>query len=152
MPIALPLPPLPIVPLNPDIPSIDAIFHPCVVAQRMSNNLVIYTRDLGRIIMIAYPLGPNGVRIIPGGVFEWMERRGLVLECFCALVSGQPTPVRFVNEYLSRHTVVRCHHIDNRCGFYLDVTNIHVMTLLESAYWHIPTTSFGNPDMQVLLA
>ncbi|KAF8835760.1 hypothetical protein BDN67DRAFT_1037634 [Paxillus ammoniavirescens] len=118
----------------------------------MSNDLIIYTRDLGRIITIAYPLSPNGVRIIPGGVFKWMERCRLILKCFCALVSGQPTPAHFVNKYLSRHTIVRCHHINNQCGFHLNVMNIHVMTLLESAYWHIPTTSFGNPDMQVLLA
>ncbi|KIK79499.1 hypothetical protein PAXRUDRAFT_28398 [Paxillus rubicundulus Ve08.2h10] len=144
MPIALLLPPLPIVPLNPDILSIDVIFHPCIVAQCMSNDLVIYMCDLGQIITITYPLGPNGVRIVPGGIFKWMERHGLVLECFCALMSGQPTPACFVNEYLSRHTIVHCHHIDNQCGFYLNVTNIHVMTLLESAYWHIPTTSYTS--------
>jgi hypothetical protein len=28
------------------------------------------------------------------------------------------TPARFVNEFISGHTVVRCHHVDNLCGFY----------------------------------
>ena len=87
-----------------------------------------------------------------------MERRGLVFECFCALISGQPTPARFIDEFSSRHTVVRCHHVDNRCGFYrkfffydvseclltstlVDLTKIHMMTMLESAYERIPTLS-----------
>ena len=64
------------------------------------------------------PVGPQGTRIVPGGVFDWMERRGLVFECFCALVSGQTIAARFINEYMSDHTVVCCHHPESRCGFY----------------------------------
>lgn len=48
-----PLPALPIAPIVPDVPRVDAIYHPCVVAQRMSTDLVIYTRDLGRVITVA---------------------------------------------------------------------------------------------------
>ena len=49
-----PLPALPIAlpPIGPQIPSIDAIFHPCVVVQRTSSDLVHYTRDLGRIVTV----------------------------------------------------------------------------------------------------
>ncbi|KIJ19763.1 hypothetical protein PAXINDRAFT_7045 [Paxillus involutus ATCC 200175] len=62
-------------------------------------------------------------------------------------MSGQPTPAHFMNEYLLRHTIVRCHHINSQCGFYFDVTNIHVMTILKFAYWHIPTTSCSTYSM-----
>ncbi|KAG9309389.1 hypothetical protein JVU11DRAFT_10637 [Chiua virens] len=147
-----PLPVLPIVPVVPEIPSVDVVYHPCIVAQRTSTDLVIYTRDLGRIITIAYPLGPHGARIVPSGVFHWMERRGLVFECFCALVSSQLTPARFVDEFISRHTVVRCHYADNHCGFYLDLTRIYLMTLYESPYEYLPTLTFGVPNINSILA
>ena len=47
-----PLPALLIAPIIPDVPTVDAIYRPCVLAQRMSTDLVIYTRDLGRIVTI----------------------------------------------------------------------------------------------------
>ena len=47
------LPPLPIALNNPEIPAIDAVFHPCVIAQRTSTDLVIYTHNLGRVITVA---------------------------------------------------------------------------------------------------
>jgi len=48
-----PLPPLPIALNDPEIPAVDVIFHPCVVAQRTSTDLIVYTRDLGRVITVA---------------------------------------------------------------------------------------------------
>lgn len=48
-----PLPSLLIALNDPEIPAVDAIFHPCIVAQRTSSDLVIYTRDLGRVITVA---------------------------------------------------------------------------------------------------
>lgn len=48
-----PLPALPIAPIVPEIPLIDAVYHPCVVAQRTSTDLVVYSRDLGRVITVA---------------------------------------------------------------------------------------------------
>ena len=50
---AHPLSPLPITPLITDIPPINKIYHPYVVAQQMSNNLVIYSHDIGRLVTIA---------------------------------------------------------------------------------------------------
>ncbi|KAF8122015.1 hypothetical protein EV363DRAFT_1301438 [Boletus edulis] len=147
-----PLPALPIVPIVPEIPPIDAIYHPCIVVQRTSTNLIIYTRDLGCMITVAYPLGPFGAHIVPSGIFDWMKRRGLVFECFCALVSSQPTPARFVNEFLSEHTVVRCHYGDNHCGFYLDITKTCLTTLFESSYKYLPTLAFGVPRIPAILA
>ncbi|KAG9309528.1 hypothetical protein JVU11DRAFT_10502 [Chiua virens] len=143
------LPALPIAAAVPIIPSIDAVFHPCIVAQLVSNDIVIYSRDFGCVITVAYPVRLCGTRIVPSGIFSWMQRRGLVFECFCGLVSTQNTPARFVDEFASGHTVVRCHYVENHCGFYLDLTKIRLMTLYESTYEYLPTSSIGAPRPQI---
>ncbi|KAG1718644.1 hypothetical protein EDB19DRAFT_873515 [Suillus lakei] len=103
--------------------------------------------------MIAYPVSYRGQRIVPEGVFDFLHRRGLTWECFCGLISGQPTPARFVNEFISGHTVVRCHHVDNHCGFYLNIDSIYLTAFLESRYEHLPTLLRGRvPDMVSLVA
>lgn len=64
------------------------------------------------------PVSYCGQHIVPEGIFDFLHRRSLMWECFCSLISGQPTPACFVNEFISGHTVVRCHHVDNLYGFY----------------------------------
>ncbi|KAG1853369.1 hypothetical protein F4604DRAFT_1933264 [Suillus subluteus] len=118
---------------------INSIFHACVVAQHSSTELLVYSREVGQLVMIAYPMSCRGQRIVPEGVFDFLRRRGLTWECFCGLISGQPTPARFADEFISGHTVVRCHHVDNRCGFYLNIDSIYHTALLESRYEHLPT-------------
>ena len=44
---------LPVAPRVVGTPAVDRIYHPYIVAQRMSNDLVIYSRDIGRIVTIA---------------------------------------------------------------------------------------------------
>ena len=52
-PASPPLPALAIAAIVPEIPLIGAVFYPCVVAQHTTSDLVVYSRDLGRIITIA---------------------------------------------------------------------------------------------------
>ncbi|KAG0704066.1 hypothetical protein DFH29DRAFT_874011 [Suillus ampliporus] len=132
---------------------IRSIFHPCIVTQRSSTELLVYSREVGQLVMIAYPVSYRGQRIVPEGVFDFLHRCSLTWECFCSLISGQPTPARFVNEFISGHTVVRCHHVDNHCGFYLNIDSIYLTTFLESRYEHLPTLLHGHvPDMVSLVA
>ncbi|KAG1788076.1 hypothetical protein EV424DRAFT_1356272 [Suillus variegatus] len=129
-----------------------SIFHPCVVAQRSSTELLVYSREVGQLVMIAYPVLYHGQRIVPEGIFDFLCRRGLTSECFCGLISGQPTPACFINEFISGHTVVRCHHVNNRCGFYLNINSIYCTAFLESRYEHLPTLSCGHvPDILSLV-
>lgn len=44
---------LPVAPWVVNTPAVDQIYHPYIVAQRMSNDLIIYSRDIGRIVSIA---------------------------------------------------------------------------------------------------
>lgn len=102
--------------------------------------------------MIAYPVSYCGQRIVPEGIFDFLRHRGLTWECFCGLISGQPTPARFVDEFISGHTVVHCHHVNNCCGFYLNINSIYCTAFLESRYEHLPTLSRGRvPDMLSLV-
>ncbi|KAG1848289.1 hypothetical protein F4604DRAFT_1675376 [Suillus subluteus] len=120
---------------------INSIFHACVVAQQSSTELLVYSRELGQLVMIAYPMSCRGQRIVPEGVFDFLRRRGLTWECFCGLISGQPTPARFADEFISGHTVVRCHHVDNRCGFYPFIT-LH--------YWNLAMNTVQLSCVNVL--
>ncbi|KIK75555.1 hypothetical protein PAXRUDRAFT_18891 [Paxillus rubicundulus Ve08.2h10] len=93
------------------VAAVNSIFHPCVVAQHLSSEIVIYACKIGLVVTIAYPISSQGRRVVPNGIFLWKELQGLVWECFCGLVSGQPTPARFINEAFSGHTVVHCYHV-----------------------------------------
>ncbi|KAG2737477.1 hypothetical protein P692DRAFT_20761685 [Suillus brevipes Sb2] len=121
------------------VPCINPIFHPCIAAQCTTNELVVYAREVGQVVTIAYPQTVQGYRVTPEGFFYWLNRRGLTFECFCGLVSSKPTPAHFVHEFNSGHVVVRCNDIENRCGFYLNLTNIRATASLTSRYKHILT-------------
>ncbi|KAG2738831.1 hypothetical protein P692DRAFT_20882422 [Suillus brevipes Sb2] len=135
------------------VPCINPIFHPCIAAQRTTNELVVYAREVGQVVTIAYPQTVQGYRVTPEGFFYWLDRRGLTFECFCGLVSSKPTPARFVHEFNSGHVVVRCNDIENRCGFYLNLTNIRATASLTSHYKNILTRWRGGiPDLPALIA
>ncbi|KAG2085473.1 uncharacterized protein F5147DRAFT_659503 [Suillus discolor] len=97
---------------------INPVFHPCIAAQRATNELVVYAREVGQVVTIAYPQTSHGYRVTPEGFFYWLERCGLTFECFCGMVSSQPTPARFIHEFISGDVVVRCNDVNNHCGFY----------------------------------
>ncbi|KAG1802908.1 uncharacterized protein HD556DRAFT_1437968 [Suillus plorans] len=118
---------------------INPVFHPCIAAQRATNELVVYAREVGQVVTIAYPQTSQGYRVTPEGFFYWLERRGLTFECFCGIVSSQPTPARFIHEFISGDVVVRCNDVNNRCGFYLNLNNIRATALLTSRYKNILT-------------
>ena len=53
MPTQQPLAALPIAPRVISIPAVNQIYHPYIVVQRMSNDLVVYSHDIGHIITVA---------------------------------------------------------------------------------------------------
>lgn len=59
----------------------------------------------------------NGTRIVPTGIKQWLQKRGLHWSCFCALIGGSSTPSRIV-ESLQGDVLIFCHHDSSRCGFF----------------------------------
>ncbi|KAG1777371.1 hypothetical protein EV702DRAFT_276961 [Suillus placidus] len=97
------------------MPARNTLFATACAAQRSNTDLVIYSRDAGQCVEIAYPVS-RGFRIVPSGIAAYLLRRCCFWECFCGLAYEHPTPVRFVTSAIG-HTQVVCHFRDHRCGF-----------------------------------
>ena len=66
----------------------------------------------------ASPMSHDGQCIVLSGLFAWLHRHSLFIECFCGLISSLPVPTHFVQDSETHRTSVHCHYHRNRCGFY----------------------------------
>lgn len=119
-----------------------------LAAGRSNTELMIYSRDAGQCVKIAYPVS-RGFRIVPSGIAAYLMRRRCFWECFCGLAHEHPTPVRFVTSAIG-HTLVVCHFRDHRCRFSINLNKIRHTALLESSYDDFPTRG-DIPNITLLL-
>ncbi|KAK7001957.1 hypothetical protein R3P38DRAFT_2795448 [Favolaschia claudopus] len=124
-----------------------------VLHQKKSNELVVYSRLLGRVVTLSWPTH-NGVKIVPRGIRLWLRTRCLFWECFCALrtESNQPRPCQIVESQVTKDVYAFCHFEHARCGFKMNLSQIHGSSRLVSSYGHLPTSNSAQtqPDMQNL--
>ncbi|KAF9232986.1 hypothetical protein BU15DRAFT_66968 [Melanogaster broomeanus] len=121
---------------------IAAIFHTCVNAQTTSTELVVFSREVGQAVAIAYPVSKNtGERIHADGIARYVDRRDLAWECFHALVTELPMPVRFMTDPGTGHTLAKCHHRDpaEQCGFLMDLEERRQTSFEASTYPNLYT-------------
>lgn len=117
-------------------------------AGRSNTELMIYSRDAGQCVKIAYPVS-RGFRIVPSGIAAYLMRRRCFWECFCGPAHEHPTPVRFVTSAIG-HTQVICHFRDHRCRFSINLNKTRHTALLESSYGDFPTRG-DIPNIALLL-
>ncbi|KAF9232967.1 hypothetical protein BU15DRAFT_67012 [Melanogaster broomeanus] len=122
------------------------LFIDCCRRQRSSLEIVVYSSDVRQIVELAYPTA-RGVRILPRHIYDFLNARSTYWECFCALITGDPTPARFVDMVENGHIVrtnVVCHHYTNQCGFSINLNETHHTAMLTSNYPEFPTTARGS--------
>ncbi|KAG2140987.1 hypothetical protein DEU56DRAFT_979862 [Suillus clintonianus] len=75
------------------MPSYPEIFRISRALQSANAELSIFSRELGETVSIAYPINRvTGDRILARQLKDWIIRRRVTWECFCALVTEQRTP------------------------------------------------------------
>lgn len=124
------------------MPAQNILFEMAYAAQHSNTELVVYSRDAGRCVTIAYPVS-KGSRIVPSGIATYLMRRRCFWECFCGLAHEHPTPVRFVTSAIG-HTQVVCHFQDHRCRFSINLNKTRHTALFESSYGDFPTRVQGD--------
>ncbi|KAJ7065890.1 hypothetical protein B0H15DRAFT_807689 [Mycena belliarum] len=120
--------------------------------QRESRNLVVYSRLLGQVVVVAWPTH-NGTMIVPSGMRLWLRNHGLFLECFCAFTAAPNSPraCQIVESSVTHHVLVFCHFNHPRCDFKLNLSKIYETTTLKSDYMHLPSLNSGGvPDMDLI--
>ncbi|CAA7269247.1 unnamed protein product [Cyclocybe aegerita] len=129
----------------------DTIFTPSVLAQRQSNELVVYSPTVSSTVTIAYPAHCNAL-IKAENVCRFLTNRDGFWECFCALISEHLVPTHIVVSHASGEVLVFCHymgtaHEESHCGFYMNLTRKAKTARLFSNYNHIPTTASKQPAL-----
>lgn len=119
------------------MPAQNTLFAMAYAAQHSNTELMVYSRDAGRCVTIAYPVS-RGFRIVPNGIATYLMRRRCFWECFCGPAHEHPTPVRFVTSAIG-HTQVVCHFQDHRCKFSINLDKTRHTALFESSYGDFPT-------------
>ncbi|KAF4600364.1 hypothetical protein EYR38_004989 [Pleurotus pulmonarius] len=120
--------------------AVNPVYHPCIMEQRESTELVIFSSEIGRACEISFPAWRNGVRI--EGIKEYLRRRNIFWSCFCALIECQPVSCRIVEALSNGETYTFCHYNPSRL---VNIDKRRRTALLESTYPHIPTKDSGNP-------
>ncbi|KAF8833795.1 hypothetical protein BDN67DRAFT_1052202 [Paxillus ammoniavirescens] len=132
------------------------IFLPCVNGQNASTELVVFSREANQLVSIAYPLSKHsGEHILPDSIPGFLRKRRLYWECFCALLSHDPVPVRFTHDFESGHLRAVCHHHISKCGFSLDLVERRQTAAEESTYAHVracESVFYQQINMPILLA
>ncbi|KAF9231053.1 hypothetical protein BU15DRAFT_68656 [Melanogaster broomeanus] len=110
------------------------LFIDCCRRQRSSLEIVVYSSDVRQIVELAYTY--------------W--------ECFCALITGDPTPARFVDMVENGHIVrtnVVCHplyqsvwvlYVWAKFSILVNLNETHHTAMLTSNYPEFPTTARGS--------
>ncbi|PPQ81154.1 hypothetical protein CVT26_011107 [Gymnopilus dilepis] len=113
-------------------------------AQRQSNDIIIHSRPAQSAVRIAWPTR-NGVPIVPRGVKNYLDTKGIYWECFCALISDVARPCRIVVSRQDGDVLAFCHHLDDtlKCGFFMNLNSKARSTTLFSNYGHISSAKFG---------
>ncbi|KAJ2932076.1 hypothetical protein H1R20_g5016, partial [Candolleomyces eurysporus] len=111
--------------------------------QRASNEIVAYCLLGKQYVVIAWPVRANGVRIVPAGLFDYLERRGLFICCFCAAASTKPVIARIVHS-MSGEVKMYCNKTPNACGFRVNLSNVYRNGQLVSAYSNLPLLNSGR--------
>lgn len=129
--------------------SVDAIFCPCIEYQRGSTELIIFSREVKQIVTVAYPIASGRFRIRPYGFADYLQRRGLFIECFCGILSDMPCSTRIVDSAINGHVLMQC--ANERCGFRADLTDIYHTSFFTSTYGELPTlVANPQPDMTLI--
>ncbi|PPQ99499.1 hypothetical protein CVT26_008392 [Gymnopilus dilepis] len=113
--------------------------------QRQSQDLVVYSRVANSVVKIAWPTR-KGAPIVPRGIKNFLDGRGVFWECFCAVLSSEARPCRIVASRNNRDVFAFCHGTegDPNCGFYLNLTKKVNTTSLFSDYGHLPSAKTGR--------
>ncbi|KAG1887407.1 uncharacterized protein F5891DRAFT_1176672, partial [Suillus fuscotomentosus] len=126
------------------MPTYPEIFRVSRALQCANTELSIFSRELGETVSIAYPINRvTGDRIVARQLKDWVLRRKVIWECFCALVTEQRTPVRFETNHWG-HSMAYCHQYPSHCGFSLNLSEARETALLESRYTHVLTRVYHN--------
>ncbi|KIJ11660.1 hypothetical protein PAXINDRAFT_157251 [Paxillus involutus ATCC 200175] len=132
------------------------IFLPCINGQNASTELVVFSREANQPVSIAYPLlKHSGERILPDSIPGFLRKHHLYWECFCALLSHDPAPVRFTHDFKSGHLKAVCHHHISKCGFSLDLVKRRQTAAEESTYAHVhacESVFYQQINIPILLA
>ncbi|KAJ6470154.1 hypothetical protein DFH09DRAFT_1110974 [Mycena vulgaris] len=101
--------------------------HAVTRYQRSANELVVYSRKVGRAVTIS---GRNVLRA-----------HGLFLECFCGFLSDRlnPKSCQIILSSATGDVLGFCHYDSPRCGFFINFTEIYNKCFLTSVYGHLPT-------------
>ncbi|KAG1853807.1 hypothetical protein C8R48DRAFT_776964 [Suillus tomentosus] len=126
------------------MPTYPEIFRVSRALQCANTELSIFSRELGETVSIAYPINRvTGDRIVARQLKDWVLRRKVIWECFCALVTEQRTPVHFETNHWG-HSMAYCHQSPSHCGFSLNLSEARETALLESRYTHVLTRVYHN--------
>ncbi|KAG1896812.1 uncharacterized protein F5891DRAFT_1188141 [Suillus fuscotomentosus] len=120
----------------------DSIFRPCIEYQRGSTELVIFSREVKQLVTVAYPKSGR-FRIRPYGLADYLQRRGLFIECFCGMLSDTPCSTRIVDSAVNGHVLMQC--ANEQCGFRANITDIYHTSFFTSSYEELPTL-VANPQ------
>ncbi|KAJ7713391.1 hypothetical protein B0H16DRAFT_543985 [Mycena metata] len=84
----------------------------------------------------------------------YLRNRGLLIECLCAFTSvgnHNPRSCQIMISPVTGDVLAFCHFDSDRCGFKLNLSDIHKKSLLTSTYPFLPTLATNRaPDMDVL--
>ncbi|KAJ7857575.1 hypothetical protein B0H13DRAFT_2356853 [Mycena leptocephala] len=91
---------------------------------------------------------------MPTGFKAYLRTRGLFIECFCAFTSDRDHPKScvLVESEVTGDVLAFCHYEIARCGFKMNLTDVHRKCLLTSRYGDLPTLASGHaPETDTLL-
>ncbi|PPQ83122.1 hypothetical protein CVT26_008865 [Gymnopilus dilepis] len=120
------------------------MFSEVIEAQRRSDDLTVYSRPVESLVRIAWPIR-QGVPIVPKGVKNYLDGKGIFWECFCAIISEEARPCRIVVSRQDGDVLAFCHHLDDslKCGFFMNLCSKLDSTTLFSEYGHVPSAKMG---------
>ncbi|KJA20387.1 hypothetical protein HYPSUDRAFT_203874 [Hypholoma sublateritium FD-334 SS-4] len=126
------------------------LFSELCAIQQDSNDLVVWSVLAAQLVTVTYPVAMTGLRVDPKGFRNWLTRRGLHLNCFCAATfpTGESCSCRIVTA-IDGNVFAFCAQYPMKCGFFIDVTSVHRSATLQSHFSNLPTTR-EIPDMNYL--
>ncbi|PPQ70120.1 hypothetical protein CVT26_013405 [Gymnopilus dilepis] len=120
------------------------MFSAVLKAQRKSGDLTVYSRPAQSVVRISWPTR-HGVPIVPKGVKNYLDAKGMFWECFCAIVSEVARPCLIVVSRQDGDVLAFCNHLDDalKCGFFMNLNSKLGSTTLFSNYGHISSAKTG---------
>ncbi|PPQ75141.1 hypothetical protein CVT26_012082 [Gymnopilus dilepis] len=105
--------------------------------------LVVYSRLVGTLVELAWPLRADGSRLPANELFNYLRQKNILLECNCGLQESNSTrePLSCVIRWdgLAGHPVLAtCNESPSVCGMMLNITSIARTSRRTSQYLQLP--------------